>query len=156
MSFYRTATFYMTSRKFADLKVGDLGNVIVSCMECHLMLNVSLVTEVAGDKLHILLLSVFGSITGGGRGRGGGREGVEKGVTIDCRFVTGGFIRNFGGEEEMMVLSKLFLNRWKLPKHFSKNCRLKITTILLIVLLIAHNTFFLPFKAYRSRDAPTV
>ena len=38
ISFYRRAAFYMTSRKIADLKVGDLGDVTENCMECHLLL----------------------------------------------------------------------------------------------------------------------
>jgi hypothetical protein len=76
----------MTSRKTADLKFGNLGNVTVSCMECHLVLYISLVAEVAGDKLPILLLSVFGSMTG----RGGGAVGE-------------------GGEEDVKLIEELLL-----------------------------------------------
>ena len=70
-------------------------------------------------------------------GRGG-----EEGVTFDCGIVIGEFIRNFGSEEETMVVCKWLLSRWELPKHFSTNCRLKIITVFIIVLLIVYNTFF--------------
>jgi hypothetical protein len=69
-------------------------------------------------------------------------KGGEEGDAVDCGIVAGEFIRNFGGEEEMMVVCEWLQGRWELPPHFFTNCRLKIITILLIVLLIVYNTFF--------------
>ena len=72
--------------------------------------------------------------------------GCEEGVAIDGRIVAGHSIRNFGGEEEMTVVCEWLQSRWELPKQFSTNCRLKIITIFLIVLLIVFNTFFYLLK----------
>ena len=58
--------------------------------------------------MHVLLLSVFGSMTGG--------VGIEEGVTIDCGIVADEFIRTFGGETEMMVVCEWLQSRCELPK----------------------------------------